>query len=164
VLELKDMRRCTRCKIEKPLNDFYRYKCRASYYAKCKRCCGEEVSAYARKPGSYAFWRRRRERALRRGISFELTQADYKILYKEKKCYYCEKNSKELTVDRVNNNEGYTRRNCVVACRKCNDKKRTVILADFAWLRKLMKKIENHQRRSVLGIDGGKISGERSCL
>lgn len=50
-----------------------------------------------------------------------------KILEKSKKCFYCEKemqfiqyNDDMCTIYRKNNEEGFTKDNCVLACRKCN--------------------------------------------
>lgn len=35
-------------------------------------------------------------------------------------CYYCKRSDKDMGVDRVDNNQGYTEENCVSCCAMCN--------------------------------------------
>lgn len=75
--------------------------------------------------------------AKERNIVFNISYSDFENWYKKQKqiCFYCGRNLKEikkdkhhhktdrLTIDRIDNNEGYTLNNIVLACWICNNVK-----------------------------------------
>lgn len=75
-------------------------------------------------PGGFAWYRRRYDRikysAKKRGYSFSLSFNDWKQLYLEEICYYCETPAEVTSIDRVDNTLGYTPSNCVMSCMSCN--------------------------------------------
>lgn len=90
--------------------------------------------------------------ALSSDRKFELSREE---LYEmsQKPCHYCgevktqKKDKKEIEgifkyngIDRIDNSEGYTKENCVTACKKCNYKKRTDSKEEFLdWIQKVYK-------------------------
>jgi hypothetical protein len=54
-----------------------------------------------------------------RNIAFNLTIEECQQFY-QVPCYYCGKLLPSLGIDRVNNDEGYTLKNCVPCCSRCN--------------------------------------------
>jgi len=82
-----------------------------------------------------------RRHAIKRNLSFELSQAEFNHLV-SLNCYYCERPPESLTtntkhsygrlpyngVDRVDNDKGYCVDNCVPCCGKCNNKKMGVTI------------------------------------
>lgn len=65
-------------------------------------------------------FQRLRISAKQRGNDFSLSLVEYKEIRKNDVCFYCDKTYDILTIDRVDNNLGYIKENCVVACRRCN--------------------------------------------
>ena len=62
----------------------------------------------------------KRKDASKRGLSFELTEAQF-VSLKEAPCFYCGRTSpKHPTIDRFDNKKGYTAENSVPACWHCN--------------------------------------------
>lgn len=77
------MKLCTKCKIEKPFEDFYT-KGSEGYNSWCKACCRENVRKhYAERPDYYHDKRLRRE--------FGITLEDYQSLHRSQdgKCAIC---------------------------------------------------------------------------
>lgn len=60
-----------------------------------------------------------RSRAAKRGLEFDLTPDLIRELI-ESPCYYCLDDTMPSQVDRKDSRGGYTRRNVVPACRRCN--------------------------------------------
>ncbi len=66
----------------------------------------------------------------KRGIDFTLTFMQFSRLHETKECYYCGKglqraigckqNHNSRTLERLNDNRGYTPRNTVAVCYECN--------------------------------------------
>jgi hypothetical protein len=84
-------------------------------------------------------------RALKKGLSFELTKQEFDDLCRTP-CYYCQRLDKEeITngVDRKDNGEGYTMKNCVPCCGQCNQSKRCMQSDDFI---QQCKNIANHSQ------------------
>lgn len=57
--------------------------------------------------------------ALKRNLEFKL-KLDYFIDNKDKNCYYCGSKIKGIGIDRIDNNIGYVKENCVNCCKICN--------------------------------------------
>lgn len=103
--------------------------------AKMKKCktknCNSQVHAKSRCKKHYRLlphlqyknklYRKRHSSKLR-GIKFTLTSEQLKVLLTQTKCHYCPKqlNTKNITLDRLNSNKGYTYTNTVASCRTCN--------------------------------------------
>lgn len=91
--------------------------------------------------------------AKRRNIIFELSIKDFeKLIYNN--CYYCDvspsniltyKNiiTKYSGIDRINNNLGYIKNNCISCCEQCNVAKSTYTTKEFYdWAKKVVDKYE----------------------
>lgn len=100
-----------------------------------------------------------KRQAKNRNYKFEITNNEFFELI-DKNCYYC--NSKPSNVykslyntgdyiyngiDRLDNNLGYTLKNCVTCCYMCNRCKSDLNLTDF---KKWIKKVYN---KTIAGID-----------
>lgn len=72
---------------------------------------------------------------------FEFNRKEFELLIFSN-CYYCGKESKIPDIngiDRVNNSLGYTKNNCVSACKICNYSKNTLTKYEFReWLNKII--------------------------
>jgi hypothetical protein len=83
----------------------------------------DRLKEYRKDKNKLAYWHRRmrvlRKRAKERGIVFELSGWDIKRI-KEGDCEYCGIKKDSISIDRKDNNIGYTINNCVSACSGCN--------------------------------------------
>lgn len=99
-----------------------------------------------------------RKGALQRGISFDLTEAEFKEIA-AKDCVYCgappSNATKEIYgqygtyayngLDRTDNRLGYSTANCVSCCWQCNNAKGTSTVAEFiSWLESIHNVQHNH--------------------
>lgn len=114
-------------------------------------------------------------RAIRMNKDFEITKEQFQEIIK-RPCYLCGKETKKgyhgNGVDHVNNNEGYTLKNCESCCGNCNYMKRDYDIWDFIYqcnrvainhieeLKDLRKKwtvsfhhIKNHHKFSISNVD-----------
>lgn len=110
------------------------------YGESSKRCC----------------YRRYKEDAKKRKISFEITYDQFLELTK-KDCYYCGQKPNNIFksriqngdfiyqgIDRINNLEGYVFQNCVPCCKICNRAKDTMTIGKFAeWIIKVYQKFNS---------------------
>lgn len=79
----------------------------------------------------YYTWYDYKDNAKCRGILFNLTKDDFVTLI-QSNCYYCGTKPKSVNgIDRVDNNRGYEKDNCVSCCHKCNRAKLNKSLEDF---------------------------------
>lgn len=88
--------------------------------------------------------------AKKRGLCFDISFSDAMVLY-QGKCSYCGCEPQKINhiaasdsyfkyngIDRVDNNIGYTKENCVTACKKCNEAKRAMSLGEFkSWVEQM---------------------------
>lgn len=77
-------------------------------------------------------YRRLRSNAKIRNKIFNLSFEEFVLIRMSKTCLYCGRTAEELitkdkivrrevmTIDRINNNKGYSKENCVLACYDCN--------------------------------------------
>ncbi len=79
-----------------------------------------------------------KKQALSRGYSFDLTFDEF-IKFWQKQCYYCGKAISGIGIDRVNNKQGYNKKNTVACCATCNHMKKD----------KTVKSFLNHCKRIV---------------
>jgi len=122
---------CINCKVEKPLSLF---KWKTGFYiisvgerrnysfptGKCKQCWNKHITDY------YNTYQHQftvyQKSAKRKNRIFNLTKKLFKTLLSQP-CYYC--GSQPLKggrngIDRLDNNTGYIKGNCVSCCKKCN--------------------------------------------
>lgn len=121
------IKKCTLCGREKNLDNYYFVESRGVYQSRCKVCTNKIVYSYKLKSrktkGSNEWWDRRYS-ALRKGArlsgrEFRLTKEQF-IELKNSSCFFCNKKYEDMTVDRIDNDEGYNQYNCVSACHSCN--------------------------------------------
>ena len=115
------MKTCSKCKKEKPLTEFHKYRKRGeSYYnVPCKNCMAENYNQFRiRNPwlNNYQGAKKRCEnikskkypRYGGRGIKFLMTMEDFKTLWFRDKAHLLKKPS----IDRKNNDGNYELSNC----------------------------------------------------
>ena len=86
---------------------------------------------------------RYKRRALDKELSFRLTKKNFKSLTKQN-CFYCDAIPNQIVlqqrqngsyiyngIDRLDNNKGYTKDNCVSCCGKCNKMKLAMSFSGF---------------------------------
>lgn len=95
-----------------------------------------------------AAYLRYKKQGIRRNLVWELSKEQFKTLV-EKCCYYCKKEPNKIVkgyygeftysgIDRLDNNIGYTIRNCVPCCKVCNYAKHKRNFMDFiTWIKKV---------------------------
>ena len=67
-----------------------------------------------------AQWNAYLKGAERRGLAFDFTVEEFTEVFWQKPCSYCGDPIRTVGVDRVNNEEGYTKTNAVPCCKMCN--------------------------------------------
>ena len=90
-----------------------------------------------------------KENAEDRGIHFDLSFAHLKRIIRRKTCYYTgrrfSKNVQDWkTIERVDNDKGYTDENTVCVCQEANQLKGSMSLDE---LKHMVKQIEKHQNK-----------------
>ena len=69
-----------------------------------------------------------------RGIKFELTFTQYKRLYNTLTCAYTKEkvtHGSTWSIDRMNNDEGYTQKNCVICKKDLNGRKSNLTITEM---------------------------------
>jgi len=96
-------------------------KKRVEYVQKYVRNNEKKVKAYNRKYGMSlaGFWRRYKYRAKKAGYEMNITLEDFENIT-SLPCKYCGENERQRGIDRVDNNIGYLKENCVSCCGICN--------------------------------------------
>lgn len=115
----------------------------------CKKCKNKKASVNLtekRKIVDSKEWLYKRSwrikyNAKARNIEFSLTDEEIKSLYLTKRCYYCREKTIERTIDRVNNQNGYHFKNCVMACKECNCLKWRIVASQKKKMLKILKKL-----------------------
>lgn len=82
--------------------------------------------------------------AKRRKINFELTEEEFSTLW-NKDCSYCGSKIENIGIDRIDNNVGYTKNNCVSCCIICNKMKLNLSLNE--WYEHMKKIISLHTKQ-----------------
>lgn len=94
--------------------------------------------------------------AAMRGKNFEISKDESKLLFKGN-CFYCGKEPSQIKkikngfgnflyngIDRLNNDIGYIKKNCVSCCKKCNRAKDSHSLINFIkWIRQVNENTKN---------------------
>jgi len=97
-----------------------------------------------RKNDLQASYSRYKSCAKKRKISFELTQEEFSLFW-NKECSYCGSKIDTVGIDRVNNDLGYTKDNCVSCCKICNKMKLSLTLDE--WYEHMYKILSLHSKQ-----------------
>jgi hypothetical protein len=151
-LKMSDTKRCTCCNEEKSPSEFHKKRDskRGKTYlrSQCKDCRNEKARNYMRPPTGR--WKKYKTDAKRRGIDFELTEAEF-VSFNGKPCGYCGSELDTIRLDRVNNDLGYFLENVVPCCFKCNSFKHAFKEKEFL----------DHITRVYLHQNNGKENGKQ---
>ena len=138
---------------------FYTNRCAFNYAKrknhKCSSCSKKGKPSHNRgKPFGALYYIIKYHASKYRNIECLLTYEEFIEFTKINECYYCGDNISWLAyrnnrrggynLDRKNNNEGYTKNNCVVCCELCNYMKRMETTEQFI---QHCKNIVNHQQK-----------------
>lgn len=125
---------CTCCRTRKPVDDFYLTRYRNGKTRPrplCKRCHNAQTVSQSRSPKRWAYrlWKQAKNRALRRGILFDLSRSFVENLLQEGRCDVTaipfdlseaqgsgRQNALCPTLDRVTPHFGYVESNVQVVC------------------------------------------------
>lgn len=98
----------------------------------CKSCRNAKIAARRKVVGSRYWFTRKycsvKATAKRRGKNFLLSLDEFIEIYQhyDKPCPYCDKDIKQPTIDRINNELDYTKDNCLLVCMDCNFAKSSI--------------------------------------
>lgn len=125
-------------------------------YIESRKRAGEQMIKNNTKPHGVAdfqyLYRRYRDGARRRKVSFELSEEEFRVLTSGP-CVYCgtiashiSRNDKKCNgnylyngIDRLDSKEGYVKENCVSCCKACNYAKSALSIEEFtSWLNGLL--------------------------
>lgn len=132
-----DVKTCTRCKVEKPLKDFYAYR-NGSPRARCKRCTIEVHRAYALKnPEVVAQGQRNRapQRSRRSRLRGEAARWARVLIYDP--CAYCGAPAEHIDhiMPKAKGGPAQDPGNLTAACEPCNESKGARSLLTFLLVR-----------------------------
>ena len=154
------MKQCTKCKNIFPLSNFYIVRKRNNQiFSVCKPCIIKYSTKWRMKAVKivyshtwwYKKWAHVRYNAKIRRKIFNLSFHIFKSLYLQKQCFYCKRKNCLFSIDRKNNNLGYTDDNCVLACRYCNKLKSNIFtFTEMIILGRALKKIYKQRSHQVL--------------
>ena len=121
---------CSKCGIEKPLSEFYPDK-RRNYGLKCYciECSKKNGSTDYYNPNKKAKYNNYKNKAYNHDRDFKLTYEEFKGIALGN-CYYCGDTGYH-GIDRVDNDKGYIKGNCVCCCGICNRMKFNYTKSDF---------------------------------
>ena len=129
---------CKNCKEIKDVKDFYREHKTDRYFLSCKKCVSNK-----RKKNTKILFKQYIRNAKNRNREFNIPFNDFVRMTTNETCYYCGRlpiDIEHLGLDRLDNNIGYSIKNCVPCCFECNNFK----------LRKSEKEFLNIIRRIYL--------------
>lgn len=151
------MKICSHCKVEKPLEDFYKNRSiQGGLKGECKSCSLKYSKDYRKTPGSRRlqaicnarYYKKNPSRLmnnhLRRSYGITLEQKLKMVKNQNNKCAICEnefKNTRDANVDHNHN----TKQVRDILCYRCNI--RLGILEDTIFFEKAMKYLEKHTKK-----------------
>jgi len=123
------LKKCSRCKLKKNYKYFSKNKCRKDGLTNyCKQCLS--LTGKKREKTISRIFYRYKKSAKDRGYEFKLGKKELKLLL-NKECFYCKQIVNEIGIDRRDNLKGYTIKNAVSCCKKCNYMKGKLGEQDF---------------------------------
>ena len=121
------MQICTKCKVEKPLDDFGRDKRFKNLKRKeCKKCRTLERKLY---PKWYR-WRDFKTACKKNGKELGITEEEF-LSFWQAPCTYCGEPTPTSNLDRIDNSRGYFIDNIVPCCIICNKAKGLLSADEF---------------------------------
>ena len=141
-------KKCSACHKKLPITEFYTRNCNGKSYprSKCKKCGNKhEYETFSKgkplTPGRAAYRKRHREKlkrmrlnnedparwihedsrgnAKKKNLEHTLSKGEIERIIADG-CHYCNESQIKMTLDRIDNNKGYTRENVVPCCIRCN--------------------------------------------
>lgn len=107
----------------------------------CKKCVHDKRKIVGSKAWLNNRFSTLKHEAKKRGWHVDLTLQDYVKIISAKKCYFCGEKDIIKSIDRLDNSIGYTVKNCVMACLKCNMLKGKLTIFDKKRMFKILRKI-----------------------
>ena len=145
---LKDgtkLRFCNVCKQFLSLGCFWFSEKRNCYHSCCKVCSTRvgQKNRHIKFSGSWftAKYGHLKKNAKKRGIEFALSKQEFIDFRLKDKCFYCVEYADVMTIDRVDNNIGHKKENCVLACYSCNILKKNYSKEDILRFIKIAGKL-----------------------
>ena len=124
---------CSKCNEYKSVTEFNKMRvAKDGLYPWCKKCLatydkGRYRARYRNVDTRYAIYVKS---ARERGRSFSLTLEEFKEIT-SRPCHYCHRCTGTMGIDRVQNDLGYDKPNCVPCCKACNQMKHTYTAEQF---------------------------------
>jgi hypothetical protein len=164
------IRHCSKCDTEKLVSEFYKHSGRRDgLHSWCKSCCSiaqkeSTKKRYATFDGRIpTFLNSCKLNARKRGNEFSLTPKDFKEMWSFQQgiCAYSgipmslEPNmSTSVSVERVDNNIGYTKSNTVLVCKAVNAMKSDMKGDDFfAWCKSIVEWLGDESNNQSVEFD-----------
>lgn len=114
---------CNTCKVQKPLEEYFRdKKLKLGREYCCKQCSKKQEQDVHPLSIKHKF-RRLKVKAKERGIPVLITEEQYAELIKSRKCYYCDSSTlkeKGGELNRIDSNKPYIVDNLKNCCKICN--------------------------------------------
>lgn len=150
-------KKCSVCEQNLALSSFYT----SVNYSWCKKCHVARAFAFRRTPiGKLT---EMKKDAKKRGIVFSLSLKDVEGMWGNP-CFYCGREVKILSLDRIDNAKPYEASNVVTCCRWCNYSKGTGSAAFFYNQCKLVSDVMPKKLRNLGDItDGGSRYTDSWC-
>jgi hypothetical protein len=132
------MKTCSRCRSQKPLEDFgFRKAGATARRSICKKCVGEKLGEREKRHRAAGLkldrWICKDAKLTdkRKGLENDIDR-EFVALMISRPCSYCGGSTIRMTLDRIDNARGHTKDNVVPACIRCNYIRRDMPYA--AWL------------------------------
>ena len=134
------MKKCCKCKIDKPLSEFHKRNDRKSgVRSKCIQCELIYRNSHQRQvPQKLIEYR---GGAKRRGLEFNLTEKEFESFW-QVPCSYCGNEIETIGLDRIDSSRGYFLDNVTSCCAICNTMKLAMSRDIFL---EQCQKVTNHQ-------------------
>jgi hypothetical protein len=120
--ETPNTKRCNKCELTKPIQDFYKSKANyGGYRTICKSCFGNRQKKYPKKYRSQIGSHIPRflddkHKSIAQNIQWELDREQHRKIWNSS-CHFCGKSGKNIGLGRLNENLGFTLTNSIAKCR-----------------------------------------------
>lgn len=155
-MQNSSLKKCSICNRNLSLIDDYYYNKKGKLsFTWCKKCHIERGKDFRNTP--IGKMTEMKKDAKRNGIEFTLALQDIEKLWQQP-CSYCTNPLKLVSLDRIDNNVGYTIENVVPCCRWCNYTKGTGSLSFFY---KQCQRVVDTMPKSFQNLGDEKDGGQR---